>query len=225
LGLTVNLEDLLNFDSTNSVFRIDAFWHFTENRRHRLDLTWFSLRRDGSKTIGRDFTIEDDNGNEINIPAGTQVESKFDLDIYRGRYSYSFFQDDRMNLAFSIGAYIMPIDIGLRASGLINVDETERFTAPLPTFGLRADFAITPKWFLRSNFEIFYLEIKEFTGTIYESNVALEYIPWKHFGFGLAGNVFNLSIEADGEDYPGIDFKGEIEFKYSGLLLYAKIFF
>ena len=85
------------------------------------------------------------------------------------------------------------------------------------------DFAITPKWFIRSGFEVFYLEIKEFTGTIYESNVAIEYIPWKHLGFGLAANVFDLDIEADGEDYPGIDFKGELNFRYSGLLLYVKM--
>jgi len=128
-----------------------------------------------------------------------------------------------MDFAFSIGAYVMPIDIGLQASGLINVDETERFTAPLPTAELRADFAIAPKWFLRAYFELFYVEIKEFTGALYETNVAIEYVPWKHFGFGLAFNVFDLKIEADGEDYPGIDFEGEIEFRYSGLLLYAKM--
>ncbi|MDH3576178.1 MAG: outer membrane beta-barrel protein [Desulfobacteraceae bacterium] len=223
LGLTVNVEDLLGLDTNNNVFRIDAFWRFTDNLRHRFDFTWFSFRRDGSTTVGRDFTIKDKNDNEIEILAGTRVNSKFNLDIYRARYSYSFFQDDRMDLAFSIGAYVMPIDIGLQAAGLINFDETERFTAPLPTLGLRMDFAITPKWFLRSNFEIFYLEINEFTGTIYETNVAIEYIPWKHLGFGLAGNVFSLGIEADGEDYPGIDFKGELKFRYSGLLLYAKV--
>ena len=130
-----------------------------------------------------------------------------------------------MDLSFLIGLYVMRIDIGLNATGLINVDETERFTAPLSTLGLRADFAITPKWFLRSGFDIFYLEIKEFKGTIYESHVAIEYLPWKHFGFGLAANVFDLDIEADREDYPGIDFTGELGFKYSGLLLYAKMFF
>ncbi|MCJ7542723.1 MAG: outer membrane beta-barrel protein, partial [Desulfobacterales bacterium] len=220
VGLTVNVEDLLGLDGTSNVFRIDGSWRFTDNRRHRFDLTWFSFHRDGSKTVGQDFTIEDEDGNPIDILAGTQVTSKFNLDIYRGRYSYSFFQDDRMDLAFSIGVYVMPIEIGLNATGLVSADETARFTAPLPTFGLRMDFAITPKWFLRSNFEIFYVEIKEFTGTLYESNVAIEYIPWKHLGFGLAGNVFSLSIEADGEDYPGIDFKGELDFRYSGLLFY-----
>ena len=223
LGLTVNVEDLLGLDTNENVFRIDGSWRFTDNRRHRFDLAWFSFHRDGSKTVGRDFTIKDQDGNPIDILAGTQVTSKFNLDIYRLRYSYSFFQDDRMDLAFSIGTYVMPIEIGLNATGLVNVDETERFTAPLPTLGLRMDFAITPKWFIRSGFEVFYLEIKEFTGTIYESNVAIEYIPWKHLGFGLAANVFDLDIEADGEDYPGIDFKGELNFRYTGLLLYVKM--
>ena len=74
-------------------------------------------------------------------------------------------------------------------------------------------FCNYPKWFLRSNFEIFYLEIKEFTGTIYESGVAIEYLLWQHLKFGLGFNTFDLDIKADGEVYPGIDFKGELEFK------------
>ena len=225
LGVDVNVEDLLGLNATNSVFRVDASWRFTENRRHRLDFTWFSYHRDGSRTIGQDIEYEDNNGNIITIPAGSQVASKFDLDIYKAAYSYSFFQDKRMDLAASIGLYVMPIDIDLDASGLVDVNEEENFTAPLPTFGLRADFAITPKWFLRSGFEIFYLEVKQFRGAIVGSNVALEYLPWKHVGFGLGFNSFNLNIQANGEDYPQIDFRGNIKFNYAGLLLYAKMFF
>jgi hypothetical protein len=223
LGITVNVEDLLGLDTTTNVFRADGSWRFTDNRRHRLDLTWFAFRRDGFRTVGQDFTIEDKEGNKIEIPAGSQVTSNLDIDIFRGGYSYSFFQDDRMDLAFSVGLYVMPIEIELNAFGLINVNRSESFTAPLPTLGLRADFAITPKWFLRTNFEIFYIEIGEFTGRLYESKVAVEYIPWKHLGFGLATDVFNFYMEADGEDYPGIDFKGDLDFKYTGLLLYAKM--
>ena len=223
LGVSVNVEDLLGLNTNENVFRIDSYWRFTDNRRHRLDFTWFSFRRDGSTTTGQDFTIKDPDGNEVTIPAGSQVTSKFDLDIYRVGYSYSFFQDDRMDIAFSVGFYTMPIDISLKSTGFVNVDESDSFTAPLPTFGLRADFAITPKWFLRTNFEIFYVEIQQFTGALYESYAAVEYIPWKHLGFGLAANIFNLQIEADGEDYPGIDFQGDLDFKYTGLLLYVKM--
>jgi len=225
LGVSIDVEDALGLDSTNSVFRVDALWRFTDNRRHRLDFQWFVFRRDGSNTILQDILIKDEDGHEITIPAGTQVESFFDLDIFQAAYSYSFFQDDRMDLATSIGLYIMPINFGLKTTGLVDVDETERFTAPLPTLGLRADFAITPKWFFRSGFQVFYLEIDEFKGTALETNAAVEYFPWKHLGFGLAYNAFNLHIEADGEDYPQIDFKGELNFKYVGLLLYTKLYF
>ena len=52
---------------------------------------------------------------------------------------------------------------------------------------------------------------------------ALEYVPWKHFGIGLGVDSFVMAAEADGEDYPMIDFTGYVEFSYVGLQLYATI--
>jgi len=225
LGVSVDVEDLLGLDTTNSAFRVDASWRFTDNRRHRLDFQWFSFRRDGSRTIGEDIHYKDKDGIEQTIKSGTHVESFFDFDIYEVAYSYSFFQDDRIDLAGSLGLYVMPIEFGLTATGLLNVGGSESFTAPLPTLGVRADFAITPKWFFRSGIKVFYLEIGEFSGSILEANAAIEYLPWKHLGFGLGLDSLNVQVEADGEDYPGIDFKGEVDFQYTGLLLYAKLYF
>jgi hypothetical protein len=225
LGVSVDMEDLLGLDTTNSAARVGASWRFTDNRRHRLDFEWFRFRRDGSRTIGEDILYKDEDGNEHIIEAGTYVESFFDFDIYQFAYSYSFFQDDRIDLAGSLGLYVMPIDFGLSATGLFSVGGSESFTAPLPTLGVRADFAITPKWFFRSGLEVFYLEIGEFAGSILAVDVAIEYLPWKHFGFGLGFDSLNVHVEADEEDYPGIDFQGEVNFKYTGLQLYAKLYF
>lgn len=225
LGVEVDLEEFFGLDDTTSLFKINAFWRFTNNRRHRLDLKWYSFHRDGNTSLLRDITIEDKDGNEITLPIGTNVFSKLDLDLYKAAYSYSFFQDDRVDLAGSIGCYVMPVDIEVKATGLVSVNESVSFDAPLPTFGVRADFAITPKWFFRTHLEIFYLEYKEFEGSIVEATIALEYLFWKHLGCGLAFDTFNLHIEADGEDYPEIDFKGELDFNITGLLLYMKMAF
>ncbi len=92
------------------------------------------------------------------------------------------------------------------------------------TLGIRADFAITPKLFLRSGIEILYLEIKEFTGNLYESHVAIEYLPWKHSGFGFCFNTLDLNITADSKDYPQMISRVNLILKYTGLLLYTKIF-
>ena len=52
---------------------------------------------------------------------------------------------------------------------------------------------------------------------------AIEYLPWKHFGLGLGLDSFDLEVESDGEDY--VNFSGNLEFKYTGLQIYAKFVF
>jgi hypothetical protein len=130
IGVDIDVEEALGLDSTNTVFRTGALWRFTSNRRHRLDLSWFSFRRNGDRTILEDIPIEDDDGNTIIIETGTSVETFFNLDIYQLAYSYSFFQDERIDLAAGIGLYVMPIDFGIKVSGLLDEEESETFTAP-----------------------------------------------------------------------------------------------
>jgi len=225
VGLYLDVENFLGLDTTNEVARISGMWRFSNNRRHRVDLSWFAFRRSGDRVITEDITIEDPDGNPIYIVAGTTVSSFFNLDIYELAYSYSFFQDDRVDLAVSAGAFVMPLDFGIKVTGLVDEEGTQKFTAPLPAFGLRMDFAITPKWFIRSGAKFFYLEYGSFKGRLIEVKGALEYLPWKHFGVGLGFDTFGMTLEAEGEDYPEIDLRGSVEFKYTGLELYLKYFF
>ena len=225
IGVDVNVEDLLGMESSVSVFRVDGSWRFTQNLRHRMGFSWYALRRNANKQVLQDFTIEHPDGSVLTIPAGTQVDSHFDLDIYKLAYSYSLFQNDRFDLALSFGLFVMPIEFGFKATGAVTERVNESITAPLPVAGFRGDFALTPEWFLRLGTEIFYLEIEQFKGSIYNGSGAVEYKPWEHVGVGLGVETMQINIEADGADYPGIDFKGNIEFTYFGLQLYTKIFF
>ncbi|BBO74812.1 hypothetical protein DSCW_22290 [Desulfosarcina widdelii] len=225
LGVDVDVEEALGLESTNTVFRADALWRFTQNQRHRLDFTWFSFRRNGNRQITEDVAIEDDDGNRITILAETGVEAFFDLDIYELAYTYSFFQDDRIDLAAGIGFYVMPIDFGIKSRGLLDEEGQENFTAPLPVFGLRMDVALNPRWFIRTGAQVFYVEIDNFKGSIMEFRTALEYNPWTHVGIGLGFDTLGIRLEAEDEDWPGIDLKGNVEFNYAGLQLYLRLFF
>lgn len=226
VGLDLDAEELLGMDSTTTVLRVGGLWRFTDNKRHRLDFSWFAFHRSSSATVGQTFEIEDRNGQTITIDAGEIVDTLFNIDIYQLSYSYSYLQDDRIDLAAQFGFYIMPMDVGVEVSGLVdNKDGTLDFTAPLPTLGLRMDIALTPKWFFRSGTQVFYLEYQDFKGSILATHVAVEYTPWDRIGFGLGFDSFRLKAEADGEDYPSMDFRGNVEFTYVGLELYARIIF
>jgi len=225
VGIEIDAEKLLGMNDTESVFRLDAFWRFSKNQKHRFNINWFSLNRKGSKSISRDIIIEGPEEQEIIISAGSKVESQLGLDLYQGVYSYSFILDERLDIAVTTGLYVAPIEMQLNAEGIFEGESRESFTAPLPTFGLRTDISITPKWFLRGRTEVFYLKYSNFTGYILSANGAIEYQPWKRIGIGTGFDILHLLIEADGEEYPGVDLKGEIEFQYIGLLIYGKLYF
>jgi hypothetical protein len=120
----------------------------------------------------------------------------------------------------------MPIEAEIRNANTGEQFLSEDFIAPLPVFNLRGDFLIIPKLYFKLNLDFFYIEIDKFTGDITDARLALEYNIWKHLGVGLAYDSFDARIKAEeGTDWPGIDFVGRIELEYSGLLLYAKLYF
>jgi hypothetical protein len=225
VGVDLDAEDLLGLDSTNTVFRIGGLWRFSDNQRHRVDLSWFAFHRSGSKTVGEGFEFENSDGETVEIEAGTEVDAFFDIDIYQLAYSYSFLQDDRVDFAAILGLYIMPIDFGIKVAGVVDQEGKQDVIAPLPTLGLRLDIVLTPKWYFRSGTQLFYLEYEQFKGSLLAAHTALEFKPWTHLGIGLGADSFKLRVEADGEDYPSIDLKGNLEFDYFGLQAYLRLFF
>lgn len=54
---------------------------------------------------------------------------------------------------------------------------------------------------------------------------AVEYKPWEHVGIGVGFDALQVDIEAEGEDWPEIDLNGKLQFNYTGLQLYLRLFF
>jgi hypothetical protein len=215
-GLSVNLEDALGLDSSMAVLRAKGIIRFGDSRRHRLDFSYFDLSREGSKTLERDITIRD-----TLYPAGTTVESEFDLKLFKGAYSYSIVQDDRIDFGLGIGLYVAPAKFRISASNS-GAREESSSTSPLPFLTSHIDYALTPKLFIKQGLELFYLEYKDFKGRILDARIGLEYNLWKHFGLGLAFNIFSLHVEDKGD---ASNLKGSIDLGFSDLMLYGKMMF
>lgn len=220
VGVEVDLEEALNVDTSFSMFRIEGLWRFTGNRRHRLDFQWYRINRRGTKTLDR--VLE---GDDITIPIGTTVETTLNFDIYKAAYSYSFFQDDRIDLAVALGLYVMPVSYDIDAKGFVQYDVSSEFTAPLPVLGLRSDFAITEKWFLRSSIDIFYLEYDKFKGRIADIRILTDYNFMKHLGAGIGVESTRIAVESEDDDYSGMDFVGNLRMDTVGVFIYGKIYF
>jgi hypothetical protein len=212
VGAKVDAEDALGLNSDSNVFRGDAFWRIS--RRNRMDFLYYDLSRDSKGFLG----VQIPDGEGGTIPIGTNIKTKFDFRLFKATWAYSFFKDDRFDLAAGIGAYVLDVDFKIDADGE-KVQDTE-FTLPLPVIALKGSFALTPKLILRQHVDWFYVEIGDFTGNIVDAGVYLEYNFWKYLGAGLGYNSVYMKVSHDDDD-----FLSEIEMRYSGLQLYAKGYF
>jgi hypothetical protein len=223
VGAIVNLEEVLGLDDVTHQFRIQAMGRLW--RKHRFYFSYYDLSREASKTL--DTAIPTDPP----IDVGALVETEFDLRIYKVSYTYSFFQDDRLDIHGGMGFFIMDIGLGLKAQtsgdgGTLAEAFAQETTLPLPVFNLGMDVAILPKLFLKNSLDFFYVEVSGFEGMLLDANVALEYDLFKYFGLGLGFDLLRVDISGDADDsFLGGGWEGDLEFNYSGLQVYGKFYF
>ena len=214
IGVEVDLEDTLGLDRTQAVYRLDGSYRLGSSRRHRVDVTWFDLSRAATRVLEEEIEIDG-----IVYPVGTTVRSEFDLRFLNARYSYSFYQDDRVDLAASLGLHIT--DVGLAVEEATRGTRGDALTAPLPLIGARLDVAITPNWYMRSHAQALWVKFGDIEGRIADLLLAAEYRGWDRFAVGAGVNSLRLFVES--RDWGG--FNGRIESNFVGLMLYGKVLF
>lgn len=94
-------------------------------------------------------------------------------------------------------------------------------TAPLPVFGLRMGYAITPKWSVQYVAESFFIEIDDaFKGALLNYELNTEYKIFKNFAVGVG--FARISLDADVNDD---DWRGSISDSYRGYTAFGTFYF
>jgi len=215
ISARINTNDQLGLKSETNVLRLDGYYRF--NDTHSIDFSYFSVRSDGSKSI--DGTIKWD-GKEINTSA--TVNSYFDMDIYKINYGYSFYHNDKVELALTAGFHITAIRLGLNAKGTIDGVANETYnssssiTVPLPVVGFKGEYTIIDKrLFVNYRSEYFALDYDDYKGSLISTALNLEYRFVDHVGVGLGYNANKIYLKADDGDK-----KVEVSNDLTGAMLY-----
>ncbi len=217
-GIIINLEDILGLQASNTVLRGGFKYVFSKNKKHSIAAGYFSFLRKAEKALRYEIEF----GGFV-YPIGTKVNSRFDMQIYKAVYGYSFFKDNRIDLGISAGFYVMPISFELKAFSF-NTQRAD-FVAPLPLIGLYSSFAITPKFYLKQHLELLYFDAFKMKGSISDLYFGVEYKPLKHLGLGLAANSFRVNISIFEKKDTFFDFQGSVKTGYTGVIFYGILYF
>ena len=213
LGTTIDYQRDLGGDEGDTIPRIDAYYRF--NERHRIDFTTFSIDRSGATSLAIDITIEDE---VYNI--GETVYSDIKYTLYKLGYTYSFYHSPQVELGLSAGLNITDYELKFSNATGDKVDSSGA-TLPLPVFGLRMGYAITPRWNIRYLSEAFIIDIDDtFSGNIFNSELSTEYRLFKNFAIGAG--FASIGVDADVLDD---DWRGSITDAYRGYNLFGTLYF
>ncbi|MDO3720602.1 outer membrane beta-barrel protein [Marinobacter sp. chi1] len=213
LGTTIDFERDLDGDTRITTPFFDAYYRF--NDRHRIELGAFQLDRKGSQTITREIKFLD-----RTFSATAQVNSRIKNNFYKIAYAYSFYHLDKVELAISAGFNVLDYEAELKGSGN-RVAETASTTAPMPIFGFRMDYAVTPRLTTRVRMDSFYFDFQdEIRGSLLELQIGAEYRMLDNFSIG--GSLSRLAIDVDVNDD---DLNGTVKDLYRGARLYGAFFF
>lgn len=213
LGTVIDYNRDLGGDTRDTIPRIDAYYRF--NPRHRIDFTTFAIDRKGTRTLAIDVTIEDQN-----YFASETLNSDIEYTLYKLGYGYSFYHSPKVELTITAGLNITSYDLKF-ANDAGDKVESAGFTAPLPMFGLRMGYAITPKWSVHYVAESFFIEFEDsIKGALINYELKTEYKLFKNFAIGAGLARIGSSVEVNDDDW-----KGKVSDSYRGYTIFGTLYF
>lgn len=214
VGTVIDYSRDLGGESRDTIPRIDAYYRF--NPRHRIDFTAFSIDRAGSRTIAIDPPIEI--GDEVY--SGGTLNSEIKYTLYKLGYAYSFYHSSKVELSITAGLNMTSYDLKFEDDTGTQV-ETADVTAPLPMFGLRMGYAITPKWSVNYVAESFFIDLEDkLRGALINYELNTEYKLFKHFAIGAGLARIGSSLEVNDDDW-----KGSVSDSYRGYTIFGTFYF
>lgn len=85
---------------------------------------------------------------------------------------------------------------------------------PLPNLGFWYNYSPARKWLLQGRVDWISAEIGDYDGTLWNTTLGVNYQAFRHVGFSLSYQYFNLNLNVNSSDW-----KGGIDLRYRGPVL------
>jgi hypothetical protein len=225
-ALPIDFEKDLDFEDNVDLNWLSGHWRFAD--RHQIRFDYLPIRREANAVIDSDIEFDTDI-----IEAGARVESDFDTAIYDISYQYSVYQRPNFDISLAAGLYWMSIDLQLKATGFIrsrdlsgngqaefqnNYNHSESVNAPLPLFGVYAQYEITPRWRVNGGIRYLQVSIDDVDGELVSLSIGTEYFVTERIGLGVSAGSFDLDVDIEKGD-----FVGSVDWGYEGAQAYLKM--
>lgn len=205
----------LGVDQTSALLNGQLRWRFGSKRMWSIAAQYFENNASGDATLKEDVEWQD-----VIFREGTFVGAGVSLSVTRLFLGRSFIKNERSDFGAGVGIHNLDLSAYIEGEILVNDGGTgfHRGNAAesqiLPNIGAWYLFSPARKWLLRARVDWISANIDDYDGTLWNTNVGVNYQFARHFGVDLSYQYFNLNLTVDGSNW-----KGGVDMTYSGPVL------
>lgn len=203
-GDDIDFDDSLDVGNHSTFFNGQLRWKFGSERKWSLWGQYFSNTAKGNVTLDEDYEWED-----VIFGKGTYVESGVKLAVSRAFIGRSFFKNDQNDFGLGVGIHNLDISAYIEGQVRINGSNTEVRRVEvgdnqiLPNVGGWYNFSPAKNWLVHGRVDWISANIGDYDGGLWNVSAGVGYQAWRHVGFDLSWQYFNLHLDVDSSDWQG----------------------
>jgi hypothetical protein len=211
-GTYIDFQDSLGVDGHSTLFNGQVRFKFGSEQKWSVFGQYFNNSANGEAVLTEDIEWDGDIFRE-----GSEVGAGVKMKIWRLFFGRSLFKNKRND--FGIGAGIHNLDVSLYVEGNVaKNDGVFEYTRDevggsqiLPNIGAWYNFSPARRWLIHARVDWISADIGDYDGTLWNTTLGVNFQAWRHVGFDLYWQYFNLNGGAEKDDW-----RGRVDMTYSG---------
>ena len=211
-GDYIDFEDSLGVSGHSTLWNGQLRWKFGGQRKWSLFGQYFTNSAKGEAVLTKDIEWDGDTFRE-----GSLVGAGVKMSIARLMVGRSWIKNDRHDFGVGVGIHNIDIDIYIEGDIAVNEEDFEfkrdevGGSQVLPNIGAWYNFSPAKRWLLHARVDWISADIGDYDGTLWNTTVGVNFQAWRHVGFDLYWQYFNLNGGAEKDDW-----RGRLDLTYSG---------
>jgi len=214
-GDDIDFDDKFDVSDRSTFFNGQLRWKFGNEKKWSLWGQYFSNNATGNAVLDSDYEWQD-----VIFREGTFVEAGTKLAVSRLFFGRSFFKNAQNDFGLGIGIHNLDLSAYVEGEVLVNDASTgvKRVSVsanqPLPNIGGWYNFSPARNWLLHARLDWIGANVGDYDGDLWNASAGIGYQAWRHVGFDLSWQYFNLDLSVDSNKWAG-----SMDLTYSGPVL------
>jgi hypothetical protein len=208
----INFGDSIGVDKSGTIANVQLRWKYGKKRKWSIWGQYFANDATGDATLEKDV-----DWNDTIFREGTFVDGGVKVAVSRVFVGRSFVKNEQHDFGVGIGIHNLDISAYIGGEVLVNDGTTgyERRKSSasqiLPNVGTWYNFSPAKKWLIHGRLDWISANIGDYDGTMWNTNAGINYQAWRHVGFDLSYQYFNINLNVDKGTW-----RGGVDMRYSG---------